>query len=42
MVPTITTTATTASPVGVYPITLSGGSDNNYNVNRVGNINRHA
>jgi gliding motility-associated-like protein len=29
--PTITTTATTASPVGNYDITLSGGLDNNYN-----------
>ncbi|MBN8577717.1 MAG: gliding motility-associated C-terminal domain-containing protein [Cytophagales bacterium] len=29
--PVATTTATQASPVGGYPITVSGGSDNNYN-----------
>lgn len=28
--PVATTTATTSSPVGSYPINLSGGSDNNY------------
>jgi hypothetical protein len=28
--PTCTTTATTASPVGTYPITCSGGASNNY------------
>jgi hypothetical protein len=28
--PTCSTTATTTSPVGSYPITCSGGSDNNY------------
>jgi hypothetical protein len=28
--PTASTTATTASPVGTYPISLIGGSDNNY------------
>jgi hypothetical protein len=28
--PTASTTATTSSPVGSYPITLSGGSDDNY------------
>lgn len=28
--PSISTTATTSSPVGSYPITLTGGSDNNY------------
>ena len=28
--PTVSTTATTSSSVGTYPITLSGGSDNNY------------
>ncbi|MCU0457074.1 MAG: gliding motility-associated C-terminal domain-containing protein [Bacteroidales bacterium] len=29
--PIVSTTATTSSPVGDYPITLSGGSDNSYN-----------
>jgi hypothetical protein len=29
--PTITTTATSASPAGVYPITASGAADPNYN-----------
>src|SRR5690606_280965 len=29
--PTVTTTATQSSPEGGYPITVSGGSDNNYN-----------
>ncbi|MFM7329163.1 MAG: MBG domain-containing protein, partial [Bacteroidota bacterium] len=28
--PTVTTTATTASSAGTYPITVSGGTDNNY------------
>ncbi|OGV67019.1 MAG: hypothetical protein A3K19_29635 [Lentisphaerae bacterium RIFOXYB12_FULL_65_16] len=28
--PSVTTTATPSSPVAAYPITLSGGSDNNY------------
>jgi len=31
VIPLATTTATTSSPVGGYPITLAGGSDNNYN-----------
>jgi gliding motility-associated-like protein len=35
IVPTVTTTAITSSPVGVYPIALSGGSDNNYSLNLV-------
>jgi hypothetical protein len=30
--PTISTTATTNDPPGSYPITLSGGSDDNYNI----------
>ena len=30
--PTAVTTATVSSPVGAYPITLSGGSSNNYTV----------
>jgi gliding motility-associated-like protein len=29
--PTATTAATVTSPVGTYPITVSGGTDNNYN-----------
>ncbi|MBX2971046.1 MAG: gliding motility-associated C-terminal domain-containing protein, partial [Cyclobacteriaceae bacterium] len=29
--PTVSTTATLSSPQGGYPITVSGGSDNNYN-----------
>ncbi len=33
--PTATTTAIVSSPVGGYPITVSGGSDNNYNFNYV-------
>ncbi|HVU24982.1 MAG TPA: PQQ-binding-like beta-propeller repeat protein [Opitutus sp.] len=33
--PSISTTATTASPAGTYPITLTGGSDNNYTLTRV-------
>ena len=33
--PSATTTATMASDVGSYPITVSGGSDNNYTLNRV-------
>lgn len=33
--PTATTTATTSSPVGSYPITLSGGTDNNYSITRI-------
>jgi hypothetical protein len=33
--PTIATTATATSPAGAYPITLSGGTDNNYTINRV-------
>ncbi len=31
VMPTVNTTATNASPVGTYPLTFSGGSDNNYN-----------
>jgi hypothetical protein len=30
--PSITTTATTASAVGTYPITLTGGADDNYEI----------
>jgi uncharacterized repeat protein (TIGR03803 family) len=30
VLPTATTTATVLSPVGSYPITIAGGSDNNY------------
>lgn len=30
--PTASTSATLSSPVGSYPITLSGGSDNNYSI----------
>lgn len=30
--PTASTTATQSSPVGSYPITLSGGTDNNYTI----------
>jgi len=30
--PTVTTTATTSSPVGTYPITASGAAGNNYNI----------
>ena len=30
--PTVTTTATTTSPAGTYPITVSGGSAKNYNL----------
>lgn len=33
--PSISTTAVTNSPVGTYPITLSGGSANNYNITLV-------
>ncbi|WP_337966084.1 MBG domain-containing protein [uncultured Flavobacterium sp.] len=33
--PTITTTATTGSPVGSYPITASGAVDSNYTINYV-------
>ncbi len=33
--PTITTTATAASPVGTYTITASGAADPNYNINYV-------
>ncbi|MCZ8163667.1 MAG: MBG domain-containing protein, partial [Microcystis sp. LE19-196.1B] len=33
--PTISTTATASSNVGTYPITLSGGSDPNYNISLV-------
>lgn len=33
--PTVSTSATTTSNAGTYPITLSGGSDNNYNLNLV-------
>src|SRR5260221_298333 len=33
--PTVATTATTASPVGSYGITISGGTDKNYNFNYV-------
>ena len=33
--PTVTTTATTSSPVGSYPITASGASAPNYNINYV-------
>ncbi len=37
--PTASTTAVPTSNVGTYPITLSGGSDNNYNLNLVsGNL----
>jgi hypothetical protein len=36
--PTITTTATTNSSPGVYPITLSGGSDNNYSFTLAGDF----
>ncbi|HLO60921.1 MAG TPA: FG-GAP-like repeat-containing protein [Bacteroidales bacterium] len=32
VLPAITTEATTGSPVGTYPITLTGGTDNNYNL----------
>lgn len=32
--PSISTTARTSSNAGTYPITLSGGSDNNYTINR--------
>ncbi len=31
VMPAVNTTATAASAVGTYPLTLSGGSDNNYN-----------
>ena len=34
--PTASTTATQSSPVGSYPITVSGASDNNYSFNYVG------
>jgi hypothetical protein len=30
--PTISTTATAASPSGIYPITVNGGASNNYNL----------
>ena len=33
--PTVTTTATVASPVGTYPITASGAVDSNYTINYV-------
>ncbi|UTN03278.1 cadherin-like beta sandwich domain-containing protein [Flavobacterium bizetiae] len=33
--PTITTTATTASPVGTYPITASGAVNSNYTINYI-------
>jgi hypothetical protein len=33
--PNATTTATISSPVGIYPITLTGGADNNYALNLV-------
>jgi MBG domain (YGX type) len=36
--PTLTTTATPASPVGTYPITVSGAVDPNYNINYQGGI----
>jgi hypothetical protein len=37
--PTAASTATTLSNVGTYPITLTGGSDNNYNIiNQVGSL----
>jgi hypothetical protein len=36
--PTASTTATTCSYVNPYPITLSGGIDNNYNITRVNGI----
>ena len=36
--PTITTTATNLSPVTSYPISISGGSDNNYVINTVNGI----
>ena len=35
VVPVASTTATPSSPVGGYPITVSGGSDNNYTFNYV-------
>ncbi len=34
--PTLSTTATSASPVGTYPITVSGAVDPNYNINYQG------
>ena len=34
--PTVTTTATTSSPVGTYPITASGAVDPNYTIKYVG------
>ena len=33
--PTVTTTATAASPVGTYPITATGAIDNNYSISYV-------
>lgn len=33
--PTITTTVTTDSPVGIYPITVSGATSNNYEITHV-------
>lgn len=33
--PTVSTTATAASPVGNYPVTASGGTDNNYGFSNV-------
>nr|WP_255502210.1 MBG domain-containing protein [Algoriphagus sp. AK58] len=36
--PTLETTATQISPVGNYPITLTGGSDPNYSISRVNGI----
>jgi len=34
--PTVTTTATAASPVGTYPITAAGAADDNYTISYVG------
>jgi len=34
--PTVDTTATTGSPAGLYPITITGGSDTNYDLVLVG------
>ena len=36
--PTVTTTATTASSVGTYPITVSGAVDDNYTITYVGGV----
>ena len=38
VLPTAATTATTASPIGNYPITVSGGSDNNYLITPVNGV----